>query len=138
MVLVGGGTTPDSGLPASQADGIGSRTGVRLLGSDPFVMSLEREPAGGEFNLQLGDVASANFGDVAGARHAVVELSPMTGPAGESLASLEETWFAPARAALAQGSLASCDVIANDRWFRVVARPAYCSAARKMAFHAAF
>ena len=43
----------------------------------------------------------------------------MSGPAEHSLPSLEARWFTPARAALRAGSLAVCDVIANDRWFRI-------------------
>jgi hypothetical protein len=38
------------------------------------------------------------------------------------LQSLDTHWFAPARAALGDGSLAALDIIANDRWFRITAR----------------
>jgi hypothetical protein len=55
----------------------------------------------------------------------VVELAPMSGPELESLAALEANWFAPIRAALSAGSLDRVDVVANDRWFDIAARPSW-------------
>jgi hypothetical protein len=61
----------------------------------------------------------------AGERRCVVELAPMSGPKGESLAALDSNWFGPAREALNQGGLSGVDLIANDRWFRIAARPGW-------------
>jgi len=52
----------------------------------------------------------------------IVELTPMNGATNEALPALDVDWFAPARAALSDGTLPVLDIVANDRWFRVVAR----------------
>jgi hypothetical protein len=52
----------------------------------------------------------------------MVELTPMNGAPNESLSALDVDWFAPARAALSNGTLPVLDIVANDRWFRIVAR----------------
>jgi hypothetical protein len=56
--------------------------------------------------------------------HHIVELAPMSGPR-ESLESIEANWFAPARAALLDGTLGALDIVANDRWFRIGAHPGW-------------
>lgn len=53
---------------------------------------------------------------------AYLEYAPMSGEDSESLARLEQNWFAPARAALSAGSLGTFQLLANDRLFRVDAR----------------
>jgi hypothetical protein len=53
------------------------------------------------------------------ADHAIVELMPMSGMADESLAKLDTRWFAPLRAALAQGALQGVDLLVNDRHWRI-------------------
>ncbi len=64
--------------------------------------------------------ANATYRDIENlAAHAVVEQAPMSGPAEHSLPALEARWFTPVRAALRAGTLSVCDVIANDRWFRI-------------------
>jgi len=55
----------------------------------------------------------------------VVELTPMTGPPEQSLHSLEANWFAPVRAALTNGALEACDIVANDLLFSTNARPGW-------------
>lgn len=52
----------------------------------------------------------------------IVELTPMNGATDESLSALDVNWFAPARAALSNGTLPALDIVANDRCFRIVAR----------------
>ena len=48
----------------------------------------------------------------------------MSGRKDESLAALDSNWFGPAREAASQGTL-GIELIANDRWFRIAARPAW-------------
>jgi hypothetical protein len=55
------------------------------------------------------------------ADHQIVELAPMSA-LRESLVEAESLWFAPARNALSEGKLATLDIVANDRWFRVGSR----------------
>jgi hypothetical protein len=91
---------------------------VQLCGGDPFLVALE--------NVASVTVTSAptSFAALDAAR-CVVELTPMSGPSAESLATLEAAWFSPVREALRAGRLESLDLIANDRWFQVAARPAW-------------
>jgi hypothetical protein len=103
------------------ADGAAAAAGpareVKALvhGGDPFLSAL-RVPV----------MAPRTFGSLdRDATRWIVELSPMAGPSTESLARLETDWFAPARAALSDGSLDVLDIVANDRWFKVPARPAW-------------
>ena len=56
--------------------------------------------------------------------HHIVELAAMSGPR-ESLERIEAHWFGPARAALSDGTLVALDIVANDRWFRIGARPGW-------------
>lgn len=98
-------------------------------GEPPAVVPALPQPAlihGGDPFLQaLGapQPPPPNFGSLdRDATRWVVELSPMCGPPGESLSNLDTDWFAPARAALSDGSLDVVDVVANDRWFQVASR----------------
>lgn len=63
--------------------------------------------------------APAGFAELAEPGPAYVQLAPMSGAPSERLALLEENWFAPARAALARGTLELFTLVANDRVFRV-------------------
>jgi hypothetical protein len=64
--------------------------------------------------------APAAFGELpADAAHAIVELTPMSGPSEQALAKLESRWFAPLRAALARGALERVELVANDRCWRI-------------------
>ena len=106
-----GGGAGDPSDPMAVAAQSGKSSGVHFFGADPFIVSLSRATASG---------TSTTFPEIAGlAGHVVVEQAPMTGPHEESLPALEARWFAPLRAAIDAGSLAQCDVIANDRWFRI-------------------
>ena len=51
--------------------------------------------------------------------HLVAEFAPLTGEPDETLMSLEQNWFAPARAALEERRLEYVQIVANDRLFRV-------------------
>jgi hypothetical protein len=87
-----------------------------LYGGDPFLSAL----AGPNLNTPPASFAALPASD----RRCVIEFAPMCGRKDESLAALESNWFAPAREAASRGAL-SIDLIANDRWFRIVARPAW-------------
>jgi hypothetical protein len=104
---------------------------------EPGTASPSSEPSPASFVIHGADVwlsglahatgatankPASNFGEldpVLG--HHIVELSPMSAPR-ESLVDAEARWFAPARVALSEGKLASLDIVANDRWFRIGAR----------------
>jgi hypothetical protein len=112
-----GGATQQAPATASVA-----HTGSsNFFGEDPAFTGLARAVAG------LPPSASpAGFeGLRVDADRVLVELAPINGAPEESLQSLDARWFAPAQAALRNGSLAALDVIANDRWFRVAARPGF-------------
>lgn len=94
-----------------------------LSGNDPFLAAL---------NILLAKDAlrptPAGFGDIGhiGEPAAVfVEVAPMSGPPGESLPTLDENWFAPARDALTQGRLECVQIVANDRVFTVRPRASW-------------
>jgi hypothetical protein len=90
---------------------------VELLGGDPLLAGLSRVR-----QWQLKN-APPTFAQVAATRaHAVAEFAVLTGAAHESLAQLDAHWFAAARQALADGALASLEIIANDRRFRIAPR----------------
>lgn len=95
---------------------------------------------GGTFMVHGGDPYLAGLADAArtlreveppaefsaldpGVDH-VIELTPMS-DSRATLVRLEERWFAPARAALSAGALGALDIIANDRWFTIGARPGW-------------
>jgi len=103
-----------------------SPTGVHFHGGDPFVAAMARSLSQANRQELRCAAAPASFRDLdQNATHAVVELAPLTGAAQEALHSLDAQWFAAVRVALSNGSLAACDVIANDRWFRIRARPSW-------------
>jgi hypothetical protein len=110
--LRGGG---QSSVPAATTSG---RETVALYGDDPFlagVAAAARHATHATAPARL----TAIEGD---ATHHIVEFAPMSGEPQESLASLDENWFLPARTALAAGVLTSLDVIANDCCFRIAGR----------------
>lgn len=82
---------------------------VRLYGSDAFLGALATLAA-----TQTLRAAPRGFGELTNGVHAVVELAPMSGPADESLATLERHWFAPVRGALMSGRLDAVQLVAND------------------------
>lgn len=107
---------------ASRAAGPDTANGeqVQLHGGDPFLVALAGSAS------RPVTPAPASFAALDGrANRGVVELTPMSGLPGESLPMLDSAWFAPMRAALSDGRLDSIDLIANDRWFQVAARPAW-------------
>lgn len=106
-----GGGLADADAPTAATH----REGARVYGGDPFLSAL------GMPVLPAPDYAALDRG----ATRCVVELSPMSGPKPESLAALESLWFAPVRAALNDGSLETVDIVANDRCFRINARPSW-------------
>jgi hypothetical protein len=111
--LWGGGMEDSRGDAATVASHSASPRTVHCFGADPFMASLARAGAGiGATNATYRDIENL-------AGHAVVEQAPMSGPVEHALPSIEARWFAPARAALRAGTLSMCDVIANDRWFRI-------------------
>lgn len=96
----------------------GRDRGYPLYGGDPFVVALQERfgalPPRPERLEQLEDESPA-----------YLEYAPMSGAASESLALLEQNWFAPVRAALSSGSLGTFQLLANDQLFRVDARPGW-------------
>jgi hypothetical protein len=106
-----GGGVAEAGTPGA----VTPPEALGVYGGDPFLSAL------GKAVLPVTDFAALDRG----ATRCVVELSPMSGPKSESLASLDPLWFAPARAALNDGSLETVDIVANDRWFRIGARPSW-------------
>lgn len=101
-------------LSATHAD---ARATPRFSGGDPFLSALAGSPV---------KPSPASFAALQpGVDRWVVELAPMTGRKDESLAGLESNWFAPVREALNKGELTTVDLIANDRWFRIAARPGW-------------
>jgi len=93
----------------------------RLYGSDPGITALSGlvRRSAAETPLPPTPASFEELGDV---EDASVQVSPMSGPAAESLAALESNWFRPVSAALAQGRLSVFEVIANDCRFRIAAR----------------
>ena len=94
---------------------------LKFYGGDPALAGLACATTG-----QSPADIPAGFDSVRDAPdRVIVELTPMNGTAAEALPMLEANWFAPAHAALSSGTLAALDIVANDRWFRVVANPAW-------------
>jgi hypothetical protein len=94
------------------------RADAAFFGGDPLISGLNRH-SGGEARgapRQLADIDCA-------APHVVVEIAALTGAPHESLQSLDANWFAPAKSALATGDIRELDLLANDRRFRIGARP---------------
>ena len=85
---------------------------VAFQGGDPVM--------GGMTRAFSPDARAASFAGLRALRsHEVVEFAPLTGEPRETLPALEANWFAPARAALAEGRLEYVQVVANDRLFTV-------------------
>ena len=57
------------------------------------------------------------------ASHVVVEFAALTGEPHESLEALDANWFAAVKSALVAGDILDLDLVANDRRFRIGARP---------------
>lgn len=101
----------------STPDNLRSGTSVSMQGSDSYLAGLAHRAS-------LPPLAPAALGLAAldpHAAHQVVELSPMSGAAHQSLDRFDERWCVPARAALERGALSSLDVVANDTCFRITA-----------------
>jgi hypothetical protein len=121
MWLWGGGLEQKSANPVVAAE---MPPDVHFYGGDPFVAAIARAVAEASRHGLRCATAPSSFRDLdLHASHAVVELTPMTGGEHGALHSLEAQWLAAVRAALSNGSLATCDLIANDRWFRILSRP---------------
>ena len=102
---------------APQAMG-GSPGAITLYGEDSFLAGLAAVASHVD-QLPVPSCLTALEGP---ATHLVVEFAPMSGDAQESLASLDDNWFLPARTALAAGMISSLDIVANDRCFRIAGR----------------
>ncbi|HET9864919.1 MAG TPA: hypothetical protein VFP37_15855 [Steroidobacteraceae bacterium] len=94
----------------------GGGAAAEIHGGDPLMHGLRRLQ-----QLAPRDPPAA-FAQLEAAPHVIAEFAALTGPARESLAALEANWFAPARDALARGSLSLLEIIANDRRFAVTPR----------------
>lgn len=91
------------------------------LGSDPLIEGLHRMHGGEAGSARsvpkrLADV-DRELTDI------VAEFAALTGEPRESLEALDENWFAPARAGLKTGDIRRVELVANDRCFRIRARP---------------
>jgi len=121
--LWGGGLDEPSDSPANRNANAALPRDAHLHGGDPFLPAAARAVAAAGGRELRWAAAPESFAEMdVSAAHAVVELTPMTGPARESLASMEAHWFAAVRAAMKGGLLTACDVIANDRWFHIGSR----------------
>lgn len=85
--------------------------GFSFRGGDPFIKGM----ASGRGTAD----PVAGFSDLRDSLHHVIEFAPLTGGDPESLPALEKNWFAPSRAALANGQVEYVQVVANDRLFTV-------------------
>ncbi len=120
--LWGGGLEPR----IQHASVIEDRGEVQFHGSDPFLRALAESFAlMHERDGRLAPAPRAFAEIIPGAEHVVVELAPMTGPPHESLQAIDAHWFEPARTALEQRALEVCEVVANDRRFRIAARQSW-------------
>jgi len=89
-----------------------------FFGGDPFIAQLNRHMGG----LARGVPNRFEHAN-ASAAQVVVEFAVLTGGPHESLKTLDANWFAPAKAGLTNGEIREVDVVANDRRFRIGARP---------------
>jgi hypothetical protein len=98
----------------------------RFYGGDPFVLALAQlAPRLGLTVPAPVTAAPSSFAALGQfADRVAVEFGPMSGTRQESLAALDEHWFAPARAALSSGRLRGLDIVANDWLFRIT-RPGF-------------
>ena len=106
----GGNTAPDLGTTREHVE-------FQLFGGDNYVHALVDLLA-----TQMPGEAPRRFADLRAGAPAFIELAPMSGARAESLAELEQNWFAPARAALSTGDLESLRIVANDRSFEIAPR----------------
>jgi hypothetical protein len=119
-----GGAPVDFSVPRAVSSS--RRELVRCHGGDTFLVALGRQANQTRYEIPAVIPAPRSYAELDGdATRCVVELTPMSGPPAESLSALDAAWFAPARAALSDGELDCIDVIANDRWFRIAARPGW-------------
>jgi hypothetical protein len=116
--LWGGGTAAPA--PPGPSPRSAEAVGLQFFGDDPAFAGLARAIGG----ASPADPPAGFAAMPMSSGHVVVELTPINGP-GASLQSLDDQWFAPARAALSDGTLAALDIVANDRWFRIASRPAW-------------
>ena len=94
------------------------RASAVYFGGDPMILALGRID-GGRARAPPEQWAHLD----AAAPHVVVEFAALTGEPRESLEALDATWFASVKSALASGSIREFDLVANDRRFRIGARP---------------
>jgi hypothetical protein len=108
-------------VPGAPAVGVAESTGgtFTVHGADPYLPTLARA-ARAKYSFQSPE----RFSALDTRMNHMIELTPMS-DVRNSLMQLEENWFAPVRAALSAGSLASLDIVANDRWYRIGARPGW-------------
>jgi hypothetical protein len=122
--LWGGGPTEIAPTPAAS---VAQSQMLLVYGGDPYLLALARmaERLNCTVPMPVKAAPSAYAALDDSAIRFVVELSPMSGTTDESLATLDANWFGPMREALNSGALEQVDLIANDRWFRILARPAW-------------
>jgi hypothetical protein len=90
-------------------------------GGDHLIAALARMDGGG---LGCARAAPMRLAEIdAGASQVVVEFATLTGAPHETLDALDSNWFAPARSALQAGDIQELELVANDRRFRIGARP---------------
>jgi len=113
-----GGELPGEGLASTNPSTSTGRKPVALYGDDPFLAGVAAVAS----HATLAAVPASLTAIDGAAPHHVVEFAPMSGQSQESLASLDDNWFLPARTALAAGMLSSLEIIANDCCFRIAGR----------------
>ncbi|MEJ0084382.1 MAG: hypothetical protein WDO72_01760 [Pseudomonadota bacterium] len=94
---------------------------LHFCGDDPAFLGLARATTG----APAADMPESFHALNSASDRALVEVTPINGTARESLQALDAAWFAAARAALNRGALDTLDIVANDRWFRIAARPGW-------------
>lgn len=87
---------------------------VKLFGGDSWLGAFANKVSPGGLLAAPG-----SFAQLAADASACVELAPVSQPAPQSLADLEASWFAPARAALSEGRFEQLRIVANDRVFEI-------------------
>jgi len=94
------------------------RADAVYFGEDPLIAALSRLAGGRASGIpkQLADL------DPDGP-HVVVEFAALTGESHESLEALDANWFACLKSALVTGNIREVDLVANNRRFRIGARP---------------
>jgi len=113
----GGAPAPAPSRPSSSA----MPAALSFHGDDPAFAGLARALTG----APPSDTPPGFDALRAASDRALVELTPLNGEPGATLQSLDAQWFAPARTALNDGTLGSLDIVANDLWFRIAARPGW-------------